>query len=132
MKHASRTDRMTRLAEAAVIALAGVLALAGCVATVPTTAPSISGAVTGLVAGDGRPDSISVESSATGAGSGADKAFVSIPPNTEFFGADGKPASLDSVAAIKVGTKVRVWFTGPVAESYPVQATAQAVQIIAP
>jgi len=25
---------------------------------------------------------------------------------------------------------VRVWFTGPVAESYPVQGAAQAVQIL--
>jgi hypothetical protein len=35
------------------------------------------------------------------------------------------------IAGIRPGTRVRVWFTGPVGLSYPVQATAGAVQILA-
>jgi hypothetical protein len=47
-----------------------------------------------------------------------------------FFGADGNAASLDSIARLAKGTRVRVWFEGAVAESYPVQGSAKAVQIL--
>jgi hypothetical protein len=33
---------------------------------------------------------------------------------------------------LSAGQRVAVWFTGPVAESYPVQATAGAIEILSP
>ena len=131
MNSASRSTSFSRVAAICVLAVAVVLALGACAGKVPTDPAAMTGTVTGLVAGDGRPASISVEASGTqGQGLAIDKAVVNIPPNTQFFGPDGSAASLDSVAAIKVGTTVRVWLTGAVAESYPVQATARAVQIV--
>ena len=44
-----------------------------------------------------------------------------------FFDSSGSPTKPSGVG---VGTNVRVWFSGAVAESYPVQGTAQAVQIL--
>jgi len=57
---------------------------------------------------------------------GSDKAVARIGQGTPVFGLDGKAADFN---ALQVGQWVRVWFTGPVAESYPVQATASAVAI---
>ncbi|MGE5228215.1 MAG: DUF3221 domain-containing protein [Deltaproteobacteria bacterium] len=44
-------------------------------------------------------------------------------------GADKVELTADDLAE---GQRVAVWFTGPVAESYPVQATAGAVEIVTP
>jgi hypothetical protein len=113
------------------IALVGALALAACAPTVPSEPPGITGTVSSVVSGDGRPASFLVESTGTPpAGAISDKAQVNIPPSTMFFGQGGKAASLDSIAHIAKGTKVRVWFQGAVAESYPVQGSAKAVQIL--
>ena len=112
---------------ALLVALVAVLALVGCAATVPTTPPGITGSVTSLVPGDERPASMLVEGGAQPAGAVSDKAQVTIDPGTMFFDAEGTPTK---AAGIAVGTEVRVWFNGPVAESYPVQGTAQAVQIL--
>jgi hypothetical protein len=72
-----------------------------------------------------------VESTGTpAAGTISDKAQVNIPPATMFFGPDGKAATLDSITHIARGTHLRVWFDGAVAESYPVQGSAKAVQIL--
>jgi hypothetical protein len=72
-----------------------------------------------------------VESTGTpAAGTISDKAQVNIPPATMFFGPDGKAATLDSITHIARGTHLRVWFEGAVAESYPVQGSAKAVQIL--
>ncbi len=37
-----------------------------------------------------------------------------------------------SASELRPGQRVRVWLVGPVADSYPVMATAQAVFILAP
>ena len=106
------------------------LATAGCAASLPSDPPGITGTVTSLVPGDGRPASISVEGSAQPSGAVSDKAMVTIPPATMFFDAGGEAASLPAIAGIAKGTKVRVWFEGAIAESYPVQGSAKAVQIL--
>ena len=109
--------------------LVGVLT--ACAPSVPSEPPGITGAVTSLAAGDGRPASFLVEGpNPQPSGAIADKAQVNIPPATMFFGADGNATSLDSISRIAKGTRVRVWFQGPVAESYPVQGSAKAVQIL--
>jgi beta-N-acetylhexosaminidase len=113
------------------LAVALGVALSGCAPTLPSDPPGITGSVASVVAGDGRPASMLVEGSRSQpSGAISDKAQVTIPPSTMFFAADGKAASLDSVAHIAAGTKVRVWFQGAVAESYPVQGSAKAVQIL--
>lgn len=103
------------------------LSLSGCAATAPKTTPGITGTITSLVPGDERPASMLVEGPAQPAGAVSDKAQVAIDPGTMFFDADGKATKASGAV---VGAKVRVWFTGPVAESYPVQGAAQAVQIL--
>jgi len=117
------TFRVLGLAIAAITALA----LVGCAPEPPTEPPGIVGTVTNLVPGDERPDSILVEGGVQAAGAVSDKAQVGIAPSTLFFSADGKPAKGSSIVK---GATVRVWFTGPVAELYPVQGTAQAVQVM--
>jgi len=123
------TRPRARLALAALALGAACLLLAGCAATLPSDPPSVIGTVTSVVGGDGRPASFSVEGTQA-PGTISDKALVNIPPTTLFFGADGKAASLDSINAIGKGTSVRVWFQGAVAESYPVQGSAKAVQLL--
>ena len=114
-----------------VLVLACALALSACTPSLPSDPPGITGTVTSVVAGDGRPASMLVEGpSPQPAGALADKAQVAIPPNTMFFDATGKAASLDAIAHIGAGTKVRVWFEGAVAESYPIQGSAKAVQLL--
>jgi hypothetical protein len=115
-----------------VCALVAAALLGGCSAPAPPSDPAgITGSVTSVVAGDGRPASMLVEGpSPQPSGALSDKAQVTIPPSTMFFDATGKPAALEAVAHIGPGTKVRVWFEGAVAESYPIQGSAKAVQIL--
>jgi hypothetical protein len=55
-----------------------------------------------------------------------DRAYFRITPETEFVRADGSAAT---VADVKVGTKITLWITGPIMESYPVQVAAQRILI---
>ena len=103
------------------------IALSGCVTRLPETTPGISGRVASMVQGDERPSSMLVVGGPQPAGAASDRAQVTINPGTMFFDLNGKPTKPNDISA---GTKVRVWFDGAVAESYPVQGTAQAVQIL--
>jgi hypothetical protein len=111
------------------LALAACVAgpLAGCAPVLPTAPAGITGTVTSLVPGDERPASMMVEGPTQPAGAVSDKAQVTIEPATMFFDAQGKSTKGSSIA---VGTQVKVWFQGAVAESYPVQGSASAVQIL--
>ena len=132
MTHTPRC-RSPLLASLAAAVLASVLLLSACISPPqpPSEPAGITGSVTSVVAGDGRPASMLVESTGTpAAGAISDKAQVNIPPATMFFGPEGKAATLDSIMHIAQGTRVRVWFEGAVAESYPVQGSAKAVQIL--
>jgi beta-N-acetylhexosaminidase len=118
------------LAALAVALAVAALATSSCASSsgLPTEPVGIIGQVVSLVPGDGRPDSIRVDGPVgQPAGAAADKAQVSILTSTQFFDAKGKRGD---PATIKVGTPVRVWFEGPVAESYPVQGSAKAVEIL--
>lgn len=55
-----------------------------------------------------------------------DKASFRIGPGTELIRADG---TAGTAADIKVGTKITLWITGPIRESYPVQVDARRVLI---
>ena len=91
----------------------------------PAGGPSIEGRVTAVDrAGEGT-GSIRVEANPADS-SGSDKAVVRITQGTEVVRGDATRADF---SALSNGQWVRVWFIGPVRESYPVQADAARVQI---
>jgi hypothetical protein len=97
---------------------------------IPTTAPSIRGVVTSAANGGGSTlagisGSILVEATARPA-SGYDKAVVAWDAETRIARRDGTPVAADELAK---GVSVSVWFTGPVRESYPVQAVARLIVV---
>jgi hypothetical protein len=59
-----------------------------------------------------------------------DKASVKLTPQTSIKMLVGKELKDAKLADLKVGSKVEAVFIGPVAESYPVQATAGEIVII--
>lgn len=80
--------------------------------------PYLSGAITAV---DGA--EIRVEAHPTG---GAAAAVLRLTPDTRIQWSTGEPASRRD---LRLGAQVSVWVVGPVAESYPVQATARRVRI---
>ncbi len=59
--------------------------------------------------------------------SGSNKASLRVTNETVLrFRASGQPASF---ADLRVGRRAQAWTTGPIAESYPVQATAARIEI---
>jgi hypothetical protein len=95
----------------------------------PTSQPSISGVITRaerVSAGNDVIARIVVEENpAESAGSA--KASVRITPRTRIIAREGASSRSNPLDALIEGARVSVWFTGPVAESYPVQATADVV-----
>lgn len=127
---------MKRSLFAVAVAIAAVLstmALAACSATLPNEPPGIEGVVTSVDAGGAGASVYLVEvpeaerGGETAAEFVSDKAAVTVDADTALFDADG---GTDGPVTIGVGTRVRVWFEGPVAESYPVQGRAKAVQVL--
>ncbi len=55
-----------------------------------------------------------------------DKAVVTINDDTVIRDSEGRTAP---ASAVRVGQTVRVWYTGAVMKSYPLQATAARVEI---
>lgn len=115
MDHAMRRSRISGSLVVLLLAL-------GCAAAPVTPAgdPHIVGVITWM---DG--DTIRVEENPNES-IGSPKASVRITPETSVTTVSGVRGSADE---LQVGTRVRVWFTGPVAESYPLQARAAAVVI---
>lgn len=96
-------------------------------AALPTETPGITGSITYVAAGAGATlGTISVEGGEQPQGAVSDKAVVSVTKETTIVDVSGNTAT---PADLVVGAEVKVWFTGPVAESYPVQGVASAVQI---
>jgi len=97
------------------------------VATIPVNAqdtrPDISGPADRVkIAADGKSASIYVEAPKDAKFTN-DKAFISINDKTKIQKMNGKLIEDAKLDEIKNGVKVSVWFTGPVAESYPVRGT---------
>lgn len=102
--------------------------LLGCESAPPAEPVGIRGTITGTQPGDGRPAAITVEGPRQQPkGAVSDKARITITPQTRFYDEAGKP---NDPAQLTIGVNVDVWFEGAVAESYPVQGSAKAVQII--
>ncbi len=91
----------------------------------PSEPASIAGRVTAVDLETERTGVIRVEANPEDS-AGSDKAVVRVTGSTLVRAA--APASAQS-AELRVGQWVRVWFTGPVRESYPVQADAQTIVI---
>jgi beta-N-acetylhexosaminidase len=102
-----------------------VVACAAPVSRAPAGPPSIQGRVTAVDRAGERIGSIRVEANPSES-SGSDKAVVRITQGTEIVRADSGRADFNALSS---GQWVRVWFTGPVRESYPLQADAARVEI---
>ena len=60
---------------------------------------------------------------------GSDKVNVTIKHSTKIFSQHGQSLSPVAFGALSTGQDVKAWFNGPVAESYPAQATASVIII---
>jgi hypothetical protein len=92
--------------------------------------PSIRGEITTLSIADGEVSSVLVEGEVE-PGTAFDKASLRVDENTAVYrleGSDRVEASRDDLAE---GQRVEAWIVGPVAESYPVQAHAGQIVILA-
>jgi len=126
MRHGFRRTTLLAAIVAGALLIAGV---AGCAPVVPGEPAGITGSITYIALTATPPPlaSITVEGGVQPDGAVSDKAVVAVTDKTNLFDAEGQKAELQS---LRVGQQVKVWFTGPVAESYPVQGTASAIQVI--
>lgn len=122
-------------------------------AKLPAEPPAISGTITLVQPGDsirrssGGGDSnspVSCPPSCGGSGSpmrrvlieevpggqGDEKSQVSVPRTTVLFRKTAAGVERVGFSDLRVGQRVDAWFTGPVAESYPTQATARAIVVL--
>lgn len=120
------------------VAVAAVgLALVGCAPgapSAPATGPDIRGVVTDVSGAGEEYVSFRVvwtDDEAVGAQADYETAQVTATADTEWLvrAADGSITTAQA-SDVTVGTVVETWFTGAVAESYPVQATAATIMII--
>lgn len=111
-------------------ALLLAVVLASCAERAPARAPDISGqitrATTSVVDGSRR-ITILVEAVPTDV-SGSAKALVTVDRSTRIFHTKASVSAV--VEDLLPGATVSVWFDGPVAESYPVQARAGTLVIM--
>lgn len=125
-----------RAVAAIVAGLLAVALLVGCGESrldprAPAPDPDIRGVVTAVEPSGEAVTSIRVvwtDAPSVGAKSSYDAAQVAVVASTDIrrrTGGVDEPASSE----FKIGDVVEVWFTGPVRESYPVQATAATVVI---
>lgn len=111
------------------VALSLSVGVTGCGPSLPDEPAGIEGVATSVdrSAGDGRLTVlVEVPEGVDAAGFVSDKASVRVLPETLVFTPGGSQGDLE---LIEPGVGIRVWFEGPVAESYPVQGTASAVQV---
>ena len=134
---------MRTLAMTALLLLVGVLAACSTPAspggdtgsnTTPTAgdlAPATAPDITGIITSKDTPGGVLIEENPDEA-SGSAKAHVSIVNETRIFKQQGQELRPATVGELEVGQQVQAWFTGPVRESYPLQATAGVIVIVNP
>ena len=113
-----------------VLSVATVLGAACGAQPTPTGGPDITGIVWQVFAGAGGSGSLYVVGVQGGAGS-YDRASVTVTADTVWHVAGGS-GSRPPLGGDLVGRRVAVTFSGAVAESYPVQATAGSVRVLDP
>jgi hypothetical protein len=104
------------------------LAISGCggePTRVPKSPPDISGQITMVDPAGERIGTIRVEAVPQDS-SGSAKAVVRVGQVTTVIAPGGRSGSFETLA---IGQSVRVWFSGQVRETYPVQAAASTVVI---
>jgi hypothetical protein len=113
-----------------ILALLLAVLLAGCggAAGAPDRPAEIEGTITRVTA-DGRAQTILVEERPEEQ-SGSQKASVTLRSDTRVSRLSRAGVTTAGVSELRVGQRVRVWFTGPIRESYPVQVSAEAVVIL--
>lgn len=116
--------RISHLLSIAVVALS----LAACVSGPPRDTPDIRGSVTSFQRTDDGA-SMLVEGRVEG-GTSFDKASVTVRDDTEVWRREGDKWRRGEIGDLARAKRVEAWFTGPVAESYPVQATARAIAVL--
>lgn len=114
---------IARATLASALALAIMLTLGACAPTLPATDPSIRGTITSVTpASDG--GSLLVEAPDTPEFE-YDRASVRVTGSTVLLRlGEGDMTERIGFGDLAAGQTVDVWFEGPVAESYPVQASA--------
>ena len=129
------------LAALAALAVLGAAVVGGCggataaqpASPSPSAPPSGPADITGVVdtlTPGGDADTVTLLVVANGSSDGEyDKASVTVGAGAPVWTADGQRGDVSGLVA---GARVAVWFTGPVRESYPVQATAGAVEVLTP
>lgn len=123
-----RVRRIALLAAASLWLAVGVgCAGAGGSTKAPDDPPGITGTIKRVEqsAAQGTALTMLVEGGTQPAGAVSDKAMVSVAEDTPVVSA-GEAVPLSE---LKQGASVKVWFDGPVAESYPVQGTASFVEV---
>ena len=93
---------------------------------IPDAPASIAGRVTAVQQSGDSIRSVRVEAQPADA-AGSAKAIVRITQGTTVIGASASGSA--DFTALRAGQWVRVWFVGPVRESYPVQANAGTIVI---
>ena len=122
------------------LALAGLLigllwltlGCASAVETSPKTTPAIRGSITSHNAAGGQGGlvgSILVEGNIEN-DTQFDKASIAITSETQIFEQVEQERHPATFEALQLGQRIEAWFTGPVAESYPVQAVASDIVIL--
>jgi len=98
----------------------------------PSGVADITGTVVRLdPGGDGSGLTLLVVADA-GVPSAVDRASVRVGAETIVWAAAGDARRELTMGDLEKGQEVAVWFAGPVAESYPVQASAGAVAVLSP
>ncbi|MCH7483818.1 MAG: DUF3221 domain-containing protein [Chloroflexi bacterium] len=117
------------LAVALALALLGACTSDGDATPAPGD-PDIRGVITSI--SDGAGDvigSVRIEG-AIDQDTGYDKAVVRAESDTKVFRQSWEQLIETTFADLTVGQTVEAWFTGPIAESYPVQAKASQIVIV--
>ena len=92
--------------------------------------PDIRGVITSITAGSGDvTGSVRIEG-AIDQDTAYDKAVVRVEGDTRIFRQAGDAMMEVTFSDLTVGQTVEAWFTGPVAESYPVQVKASQIVIV--
>ena len=112
-----------RSAFAPLLACAAALLL-GCASTAapPSRAPDIRGTITQVSRSEER-TSVLIEEQ-PGTTSGSDKSWVTIPAGASLLRREAAGYRPFPAGELAAGMRASAWFEGPVAESYPTQATA--------
>lgn len=100
--------------------------VSGCVAAepgLPAGQPYLTGTITAV---GGAPLTVRVEEMPGGLESGGAKAVARVTGKTIIT----RGGEALAPGELRVGQRASVWFTGPVAESYPVQGEAAAIEIV--